>query len=195
MRDWKWQDPSPGPEAWRQQLQELQVEILGLLEPLDDTQVNWRPEAWMWSVGQCVDHLVRLNTLVLGPVHASIVEARSRGRLGQEPFRYGLISRWFLRSMSPQSTRPAKTPRKYVPAAQHEVKALAAEFTRMQQRLLDTLDAAQGLDLAKVRARSPALRLLRLPVGIWFAALAAHEARHLRQAQAVRQHAAFPQRP
>jgi len=70
MRDWNWNDPSAGPEVWRQQLEELQAEILDLLEPLDDEQVNWRPEAWKWSVGQCMDHLSSTNAMVLEPASA-----------------------------------------------------------------------------------------------------------------------------
>jgi len=194
MRDWNWNDPSRGPTAWRLQLEELQGEILGLLRPLDDPQINWRPEPWMWSIGQCVDHLTRTNGLVLAPLHAALAQARVRGRAGQEPFHYGFLSRWFLRSLSPESKQRVKTPRKYTPAPEHRTTLLEKEFTRVQQDLLSALAASDGLDLGRVFVRSPALWLLRVPAGIWFAGLAAHEARHLRQARAVRDHPAFPSR-
>jgi hypothetical protein len=194
MRDWNWKDPSGGPRAWRQQLEELQAEILTLLEPLDDGQVNWRPEDRVWSIGQCVDHLGRTNAMVLEPLRLALTQGHAKGRIGKEPFRYGPLARWFLRSMSPQPRQRVKTPRKYTPAPEHEVQGLVREFTRVQQEMLVALGDAEGLDLGRVKMRSPALWLLRLPAGIWFAALAAHEARHLQQARGLLHHPAFPRR-
>jgi hypothetical protein len=132
--------------------------------------------------------------MVLVPLRAALTTARSRGRTGQEPFRYGFLSRWFLRSLSPRSRRRLRAPRKYTPAPRHRVEPLSQEFARVQQDLLAALVEAEGLDLGRVHARSPAMWLLRLPVGIWFAGLAAHEARHLEQARAVHQHSGFPPR-
>ena len=33
--------------------------------PLDAQQLNWQPEAGRWSAGQCVQHLVTANRLML----------------------------------------------------------------------------------------------------------------------------------
>jgi len=65
-------------------------------------------------------------------------------------------------------------------------------FARIQDELLATLDEATGLDLARIGVRSPAAWILKLPAGIWLAAMPAHEARHLLQAQAVRADPRFP---
>ena len=48
------------------------------------------------------------------------------------------------------------------------------------------IGAADGVDLARERVPSPALRLLRFPVGIWLMAMPLHTLRHLEQAQRVR---------
>ena len=58
--------------------------------------------------------------------------------------------------------------------------------------LADHAAAADGVDLARVRVPSPALALLRLPIGIWFLALPQHALRHLAQGRRVREDARFP---
>jgi hypothetical protein len=48
------------------------------------------------------------------------------------------------------------------------------------------MECANAPELARVRVPSPALELLRLPVGIWLHALPQHTLRHLAQARRVR---------
>ncbi len=45
---------------------------------------------------------------------------------------------------------------------------------------------AEGIDLARVKVRSPVLWLLRLSLGQWFALIAGHQKRHLWQAGQVK---------
>ncbi len=51
---------------------------------------------------------------------------------------------------------------------------------------------ANGLDLARVKVPSPALAILKLPIGGMFAVQAMHEQRYLSQARQVTDNAAFP---
>jgi hypothetical protein len=195
MREWNWTDPSVGPPGWHEQLQELRVEILALLAGLDDAKVNWRPSPDRWSIAECVDHLGRTNEAILGPVRAALEAGRRAGRTAGGPFRYGLLGRGFLRAVAPPQSHRLRAARPYRPAPQHSAATLAADFARVQDEVQRALDQAAGLDLARIRARSPAVLLLRLPVGIWFASMAAHEARHLSQARAVRADPRFPGGP
>ena len=71
---------------------------------------------------------------------------------------------------------------------------MLAEFSRQHADLQQLLQDAAGVHLARVHMRSPALWLLQLPVGIWFASIPAHGARHWIQACAVREHPGFPRR-
>jgi hypothetical protein len=173
---------------------------------LDEIQVNWKPGASRWSIGDCVDHLATTNEAILSKVRDATASARRRGRTASGPFRYGRLARWFLEQIGPPAPertraqgamratprRRMRAPRRYRPRPHHEAAALAARFARVQDDVLTALGESEGLNLARIRARSPALGLLRIPVGIWFASMAAHEARHLEQARAVRADARFP---
>ena len=57
--------------------------------------------------------------------------------------------------------------------------AVSARFEDAQRAFEQSVFAADGLDLSKVRVSSPALPLLRLPLGIWFLSTSSHTLRHL----------------
>ena len=118
---------------------------------------------------------------------------RTEGAAAPGPFRYGWLGRWFLAVQAPGRGRGARTPGIYVPSASDVDAAVAwARFETVQVRFGAVIEAADGGDLARVRVPSPALALLRLPVGIWRLALPLHTLRHLAQARRVRDDARFP---
>jgi hypothetical protein len=66
------------------------------------------------------------------------------------------------------------------------------EFQEWQERFADRLRAADGLDLRRIRSRSPAVTRLTYSLGTAFAIFLAHERRHLWQARGIRNDRAFP---
>ena len=167
---------------------------LALVQGLSPAQANWRPAPDRWSIAQCMDHLNTTTGLLIAPLNAAVLTARSKGVLASGPFRYGFIARWFLKSLAPRGSRPVPAPKLYRPSSSHlECTAIVSRFQDVQQAFIAVTESADGLDLARIRIASPALALLRLPLGIWLLATASHMLRHLNQAQGVRSHGQFPQ--
>lgn len=65
-------------------------------------------------------------------------------------------------------------------------------FLALQDRLLKRLGRAEGLDLAGIRLSSPFFSFLRMDLGTAFAVVAAHQRRHLWQAERVAEEEGFP---
>ena len=165
---------------------------LELVGELGATQANWRPGPDRWSVAQCLDHVVVVTGAALPGLEA-IVAARPGRRAGTAAVRYGLVGRWFLAAQAPSSRVRSRTPRPYFPGdSEIDLDAATARFRVVQERLDAVIGAAEGLDLARLRMASPALALLRLPIGIWLQALPVHALRHLEQARRVRAEPGFP---
>ncbi len=141
------------------------------------------PAPGRWSAAECLDHLNRTGGPLAPRLEAALRRARAEGRTGAGPFGYGLLGRLFLRAVDPSGARPLRAPAAYRPAAALDVGAVAADFMRLQDALMRCAEAAEGIDLRRVRAASPAFPLLRLPVSAWLAGTLAHERRHLRQAE------------
>lgn len=175
-------DHAAGTDGWRALLRELSAE-----------QANWRPAPQRWSIAQCLDHVRIVTEAVLPGLEAAVADARARGATAPGPYRYGWLGRWFLAAQAPGRGRGVRTPVIYEPSASAvDAGAAWARFEAVQARFCAVIEAADGVDLARVRVPSPALALLRLPVGIWLQALPQHTLRHLAQARRVRDDERFP---
>jgi hypothetical protein len=160
-----------------------------LVEDLSDEQFNQRPGESQWSVCECFDHLVKTGDLLGHAIDEAIERAHRSGRYSKGPFRYGWFESWFTRnaSASPRARRrKVKTFKLYTPRAQRPAAELLSEFRALQTNLVERVEAANGIDLARVKVRSPALRPLRMSLGQWLEMLAGHQERHFEQAREAR---------
>jgi len=177
-------------ELYRQ-FQAINQDTHQLLNSLTDTEFNWHPKPGKWSMAQCFDHLIVTGHLSLTNIQAAISEARSRGLSGEGPFHYGLVEKWFVRLMEPPPIIRFKAPKVYAPPPDRALAEIGPAFFSMQDQILDSLRQADGIDLARAKVRNPVTNLLKLSVGQEFAFTAAHERRHLWQAQQLKTLAAF----
>ncbi len=164
---------------------------------LSHEQFNWRPEAGRWSIAQCLAHLVVVNGQDLAPVAEAIRNAREKGITGAPPFRYGAISRWFVRSMEPPVRSRSKAPKGYEPPAEADPTATLAEYLRIGREIQGMIVSSEGIDLARAKTTLPVLppllrSIVRMPLGARFELIATHDRRHLWQAEQVRAHPNFP---
>lgn len=182
---------TPELEARRRDYQAAAAEARELCAGLTAAQLAWRPEPGRWSVAECLDHLHVTGEEVLAQVEAAVERGWARGTTGSPPFRYGWLGPWFVRANAP-SGRRVSTPRVFRPRAGRPPVGALDDFLALQDELAAALERADGLDLARVRARSPVTPLLRIGIGSWFEVVAVHQQRHLAQARAVRGHPGFP---
>lgn len=181
----------PELEERRRDYQAAAAEARERFGVLTEAQLAWRPEPGRWSVAECLDHLHVTGEEVLAQVEAAMARGRARGLVGAPPFRYGWLGPWFVRANSP-SGRPVRTPGVFRPREGRPPVGALEDFLALQDELAAALERADGLDLARVKARSPVTPLLRLGIGSWFEVVAVHQRRHLAQARAVLEHPAFP---
>src|SRR4029434_2942100 len=78
-----------------------------------------------------------------------------------------------------------KTPAAFQPPSGRTRHEIMAAFRAYQVQYVDRLRQANGLDLARARTRSPVASWLVFPLGCGFAAMAAHDTRHLVQGRAA----------
>ena len=81
--------------------------------------------------------------------------------------------------MEPPPRQRLRTFKVMQPQPDGDASEVLATLVDSLDRLGRQLEAARGLDLGRVRFRSPYLRLLRLSLGGGFEALLAHGRRHL----------------
>ncbi|MDX1740310.1 MAG: DinB family protein [Rhodothermales bacterium] len=166
----------------------------GLAGQMSSEQFNWKPDPDRWSVGECLYHVNVISEGYL-PVLRSALQVAHRETSG--PFRYGWLARKFIDAVTP-GTKPVSTAgsMKPPPAVSSRSDLDRAETL---QRFEEDMTAfavlvreSEGVDLARIKVRSPFLWLLRLPVGAFLEALGLHTLRHLDQASRVTEQSGFP---
>lgn len=172
--------------GYLQQIEAVKREAETFLTGLTDAQFNWRPGPDRWSIAQCFDHLNVSVRKTIPAFDRAIAAARARGRLAPGPFRYGWFARWMVGSMEPPVKRRQGTFKILLPAQEVPLAPTLAEFRMVRDQLAERVRSADGLDLKRARVISPVSRLLRLPLGAYFAFVLAHDRRHLWQAANVR---------
>lgn len=163
---------------------------------LGEAQGRWRHRPGAWSVAECLSHLAVLNRTYLDGFARTAAEARAAGRTGRGPWRLSWFGRTFTRAMGPVTGRglgrKLPAPPAYAPPSDVTLAAALADFRDVQRAMVERVRAADGLDLGAVLVRSPAWPVLRFSLLTAFAALAAHERRHLAQARRVLARPGFP---
>jgi DinB superfamily len=167
-----------------------------LVATLDDAQFNWQPDTRQWSIAQCLDHLTRANSLYLDAMRAAAARARTEDLVRRGPIDPGFVSRFFIKSMGPQSAMKFPAPASAVPARSDLRKEdVLPAFLRIQEDVRAFAQACADLDLNRARFVNPFARVVRFSVGTGLLVIAAHDRRHLSQAHRIREAGAFPAQP
>jgi hypothetical protein len=177
-------------EEFRHQIRNVQQQAEELTRGLTEAQFNWRPAPDQWSIEECLGHLTIVGQWEVRAIERAIEDARARGLTGSGPFHYGLIDRFVVDASGvgpdgrPRHRFPAS--RRFVPLHGQPLTAVVPTFQHLQRQLGIQLDRAEGLDLARVKVKTPISRFLNLSLGMMFAQIVAHEQRHMAQAHRVR---------
>lgn len=174
-----------GPELARyyQQLQQIKEEVRALTGGLGHAAFNAQPEPGRWSVGQCLHHLNVAGYQLVPKLEAAVERGRRHGERAEGPFRYGFLTRLFIRVLDPDARLKLPAPGRFRPADDLAADLVVLEFAALQDRLAACVAGAGGLDLEGIKVPSPITDWVRLSLGAWFAATISHEQRHLAQAR------------
>ena len=158
---------------------------------LTSAQLNWKPRAEAWSIGQCLEHLCISNEVYIEPIAASL-GARHDGPVDE--ITPGWFGRWFMRTYIDPATQKkrARAPKKIAPVASRVDASILDRFIASDARIREVIARAQSHDVNRVRFVNPFVPLIRFTVGTGLQLLTLHNHRHLLQAERVRLSSEFP---
>src|SRR5262245_56625527 len=109
---------TPDRQALMAELARLAFEASQIASPLDDARFHWQPDDGKgWSVGQCIEHLVRANRVYLDALEEAARAAQHAGTCDPTPLVPGRLGQWFLDSLEPEHGPRLNAPKKIVPPA------------------------------------------------------------------------------
>lgn len=182
----------PDLERLAAELTEAQARMHRLAESVDDATWTTRPPGNGWSMDECVAHLTLTNQRYLPILEAAIDQAPtwnddSQGRPAvPDRFRRDLAGWLLSRMMEPPVRLRMPTAQPFVPQGPASRSATVAAFDATQAAILDRLRDMDGLNIMAIRIRSPFNQSLRYSTWSALCILAAHERRHIWQAEQVR---------
>jgi hypothetical protein len=174
---------APQLERIVQELEAARNRAHAIAAPLAVEDWGRRPAPDQWSVAECLIHLNLTSDAFLPLIREAIARGREQHLVGAGPFRRDLIG-WFVYRMTEPPVRfPVKTTDAFVPGAAGPKARVLEAFDSLQAQLLGCVRAADGLDLRRLRIRSPFAARLRYNLYSCLTIIPAHQRQHLAQAE------------
>jgi hypothetical protein len=172
-----------------QRLSEDAARVFGRLSP---AQLNWKPSAEQWSVGQCFDHLITTNASFF-PDMERVAAGEHRNTLWARvsPLS-GFFGRFILGALDPEKGRKIKAPRAFLPAASDVDADVVGRFVGNLSEVSARMRATEGVDLGRTVITSPAMGLVTYTLLDAYRIFVAHGRKHFEQARRVTEAAGFP---
>jgi hypothetical protein len=174
-----------GPEQWTQGVKEARNRAQKLIGGLTAEQLTQRAHPAKWGIAELVVHLNITASDHFSRIEAAIQRARERKLFGKGPFDLGILGP-LLMYVTADVSVPA--PRKVAhPIPTGDASRLLADFMHVQDEWMRLIEEAEGLNLEKIKIRSPYyFGLLRTRLCATFSWLIAHQRRHLLQSENVK---------
>jgi hypothetical protein len=169
------------------QVDAVEREARSLVEALDEAQLNWQPEGGRrWSVGQCLDHLARINTFYIDTVMPAVHDAARSGAGSFNGLHPTWLGRRFVASLEPPVARKLKVPlASLAPPSRVRRDGILNDLVTGHQPYRELVALSAGLDTDRVRVRNPFYNRVRMRLSTVLLVIPAHDRRHMWQARNV----------
>ncbi len=159
---------------------------------LSEGQVNWKPGADEWSIGQCFDHLVISNRPFV-QILEEVLAGRRRRRLWERvPLLPRLFGTLLINTLRPDSGRKVRARPAFHPSTSRIAATIVATFLDQQERLLHLMSASRRLDLDVITITSPVHGIITYSLMDAYRIIVVHEQNHFAQATRVSASPGFP---
>jgi len=141
-----------------------------------------RPRNGSWSVAECLEHLNVSADSFFAIWPQAIAQAGEWKEAG-EPYKVGCRGRLLAWALEPPARFKTKAQKWFEPAASLEIGPVLEGFIERQQKIVGVLRTCRGRAVDEVRIASPVDARIHYSVWSSFVITAAHERRHLWQAE------------
>jgi len=155
-------------------------------------QLNWKPNAESWGIGQCFDHLMTANESYFPIIEQIIKGEKPRTFWESLPVLPTFFGWMLIKYLSPESTKKLKAPDVFKPSSSDIDPNIINNFVRQQNQLTFLMRQTAELDLRHTKITSPAVRFVTYSLIDAYTIIVVHEKRHSQQARRVLNTEGFP---
>jgi len=159
---------------------------------LSNEQLNWKPSAERWSIGQCFDHLVVAHHGMLSKFE-SMAEGKHKTTFFERlPFFPKFFGNFLVKAVSPENPKKTKNPGIFDPQKSDVSPDIVVKFLEDQEKIAAVMRASGNIDLEKTIMTSPVASFVTYSMLDGYRVVAYHGKPHLLQAERVTQLEGFP---
>lgn len=171
-----------------QKIAENSQKTFGNLSP---AQINWRPSAESWSVGQCFEHLIKSNELFYDKLDEIAEGRQNHSALEKFSPLSGFFGNLLIGSLKKDARKFKAPTEKIVPPSEIDPNIIEI-FAGHQAELIGKIIKIETADWSKIKITSPYMKFMTYRLNDGFAIVVEHEKRHFRQAERVTKENDFP---
>jgi len=151
-----------------------------------------RPAADRWAIGECLTHLNIPSERFIPLLDDAIREGRARRMERDGPYGKGMVGWALLKFMEPPYKMKTTTVPEFVPVKVESMAETLERFDYLQQEVQVRIDRSTGLAVDRLRLTSPFNRRVTYNLYVAFCLIAAHQRRHLWQAEQAKKALRIP---
>ncbi len=154
-------------------------------------QLNWKPADGGWSIGQCLEHIIKTNE----EFYSEFEKLASGTRKNTFWQSYSPFTRWggrFLIKAVSEDSKKAKAPSKKIVPPSDIPADIVERFSEHISEVIGKVSACSRADLKNTVVSSPFLSVFTYTLDDAYTVLVEHTKRHIRQARRVMQSDGFP---
>ncbi len=145
--------------------------------------LNYRINSKSWSILECLEHLNLYGRFYLPEITGQIQKNNSKQ---EDYFKSGWLGNYFAKSMLPkEKLNKMKTFKSMNPINSKLDKVVIDDFINQQIEMLELLNQARVVSLAKTKTAISISKGIRLKLGDTFRIVIYHNQRHIAQAERV----------
>lgn len=171
---------------WTEEITRITAAFEQEFGQLTEQQLHWKPNPGIWSIGQNLDHLIRINTSYEPVIAAARSPHYRLPFLAKFPFLVRYMGKVILRSVQPDRRKKMRTFPLWQPSSDPVEPGILHRFSLQQQSLIRLIESCQDLLDAQAIISSPANRSIVYSLATAFDILVSHEWRHFNQAKEVK---------
>ena len=159
---------------------------------LSAEQLNWKPSAESWSVAQCLEHLIVINSGYF-PIIKKLVRGEYKHSLKERlPVLPKVFGKLVINAVKPEAQRKIKASTKFEPSKSAIDAQIVNKFVEHQQEVIEHMKMTENLNLNKIIITSPVASLVTYSLLDAHKIVVLHEQRHIAQAKRVMETEGFP---
>ena len=158
---------------------------------LSPEQLNWKPAEKSWSVGQCLEHIIKTNEAFY-PEFEKLANGTRKNSFFESysPFT-GFLGRFLIKAVSDDSKK-AKAPSKKIVPPSDTSPDIVDRFASHIDNVTRTVESCAAVDRQKTVLTSPFLAIFTYKLDDGYTVMVEHTKRHVRQAKRVTETEGFP---